>query len=127
MKVIAGSPCTMPAPRTTRRGNPGPRHRVPAASRPARNRATSPESTMTELAMQDRPVRADGTRLADRFLATRRQSEALASRLTAEDQVVQSMPDCSPVKWHIAHVTWFFETLVMRSEARRLGKEGGSK
>src|SRR3546814_6449006 len=68
---------------------------------------------MTELAMQDRPVRADGTRLADRFLATRRQSEALASRLTAEDQVVQSMPDCSPVKWHLAHVTWFFETFVL--------------
>lgn len=49
----------------------------------------------------------------DRFLAVRRDSERLAARLTPEDQVVQAMPDCSPVKWHLAHVTWFFESFVL--------------
>jgi ergothioneine biosynthesis protein EgtB len=40
-------------------------------------------------------------------------TERLGSYLTAEDQNVQSMPDASPVKWHRAHTTWFFETFVL--------------
>ena len=43
----------------------------------------------------------------------RRHTEGLAARLGPEDQVVQSMPDCSPTKWHRAHTTWFFETFVL--------------
>jgi ergothioneine biosynthesis protein EgtB len=49
-----------------------------------------------------------------RFEAVRGFSLELASRLTAEDQMVQSMPDVSPTKWHLAHVTWFFETFLLK-------------
>jgi ergothioneine biosynthesis protein EgtB len=48
-----------------------------------------------------------------RFDAIRRESEALAARLTPEDQSIQSMPDVSPTKWHLAHTTWFFETFIL--------------
>src|ERR1700742_1150291 len=51
--------------------------------------------------------------LVRRFRAMRRQTEALAAPLLPEDQVVQSMPDASPTKWHLAHVTWFWETFVL--------------
>jgi ergothioneine biosynthesis protein EgtB len=45
--------------------------------------------------------------------AVRRQTEALCEPLEVEDYVIQSMPDASPVKWHLAHTTWFFETFVL--------------
>jgi ergothioneine biosynthesis protein EgtB len=51
--------------------------------------------------------------LTDRFCRTRSVTEALAAPLAPEDQVVQSMPDVSPTKWHRAHTTWFFETFVL--------------
>jgi ergothioneine biosynthesis protein EgtB len=56
--------------------------------------------------------------LADRYADVRRQSLALAEPLSPEDQCVQSMPDASPTKWHLAHTTWFFETLVLTPFAR---------
>ena len=49
----------------------------------------------------------------DRFAAIRQQSEALASHLSPEDQAIQSMPDVSPTKWHLAHTSWFFETFLL--------------
>jgi ergothioneine biosynthesis protein EgtB len=48
------------------------------------------------------------------FTATRRQTLALCTPLTAEDMMVQSCPEASPAKWHLAHTTWFFETFVLR-------------
>lgn len=52
--------------------------------------------------------------LAARYAAVRAETERRAAPLSAEDQVVQSMPDASPTKWHRAHVTWFFEQFVLR-------------
>lgn len=54
------------------------------------------------------------TSLAQRYRTVRAFSEALRAPLSAEDCVVQSMPDVSPTKWHLAHVTWFFETFVLK-------------
>jgi ergothioneine biosynthesis protein EgtB len=48
------------------------------------------------------------------FRAVRAETERRASFLSAEDQIVQSMADASPTKWHRAHVTWFFETFLVR-------------
>ena len=52
-----------------------------------------------------------------RFREVRACSTALASPLSAEDQCIQSMPDTSPTKWHLAHTTWFFETVLLQPHA----------
>lgn len=53
-------------------------------------------------------------RLRERFHEIRNFTTALSSGLEPEDCVVQSMPDVSPTKWHLAHTTWFFETFVLK-------------
>src|SRR5437773_9631558 len=52
--------------------------------------------------------------LARRYQAVRGVTEELCRPLAAEDYVVQSMPDASPTKWHLAHVSWFFETFLLK-------------
>jgi ergothioneine biosynthesis protein EgtB len=48
------------------------------------------------------------------FCSVRRQSLEFCAPLSAEDMMVQSCPEASPAKWHLAHTTWFFETFILR-------------
>ena len=54
--------------------------------------------------------------LLERYAQTRALSDRLAAPLSAEDAMVQSMPDASPSKWHMAHTTWFFERFVLQTD-----------
>src|SRR4051812_34544479 len=56
---------------------------------------------------------ADGAALEESYRTVRRYTEALCGPLASDDYVVQSMPDASPVKWHLAHTAWFFETFLL--------------
>ena len=58
------------------------------------------------------------TSLADRFRSARRRTLALTETLTPEDMMVQSCPEASPVKWHLAHTSWFFESFILREFVR---------
>ena len=65
------------------------------------------------MAQTSTPIEAGQVALAA-FDAVRSHTEALSAALSAEDQCIQSMPDASPVKWHRAHTTWFFEQFVLQ-------------
>ena len=77
-------------------------------------------SASTALAEPEAPRAAEGSRgraeqLIERLRAVRDFSTRLTRGLQPEDCVVQSMPDVSPTKWHLAHTTWFFETFVIKN------------
>jgi ergothioneine biosynthesis protein EgtB len=67
----------------------------------------NPPSTNGTLTQPDSKLRA-------RYHAVRNMSEQICRPLTPEDCVIQSMPDASPIRWHLAHTTWFFETFVLK-------------
>ena len=56
----------------------------------------------------------DAARVAQRFRTVRRRTMSLCQPLTPEDMMVQSCPEASPAKWHLAHTAWFFESFVLR-------------
>jgi ergothioneine biosynthesis protein EgtB len=63
--------------------------------------------------MQKIAVEIPEMKFTTRYARVREQTEHLCSTLSAEDCMVQSMPEASPVKWHLAHTTWFFETFLL--------------
>jgi ergothioneine biosynthesis protein EgtB len=55
-----------------------------------------------------------GTGLLQRFRSARRRTMTICEPLTPEDMMVQSCPEASPAKWHLAHTAWFFESFILR-------------
>src|SRR6266850_7509261 len=64
---------------------------------------------------------ADQT-LLDQYLRLRQHTQTLIAPLNHEDMAVQSMPDASPAKWHLAHTTWFFETFLLSTSLPGYGQ-----
>ena len=56
--------------------------------------------------------------LAERYRQVRTFTDQLCETLRAEDMCLQSMPDASPVRWHLAHTSWFFETFLLRRDSQ---------
>jgi ergothioneine biosynthesis protein EgtB len=64
--------------------------------------------------MTPAPPPGEPLTLTERYEAVRRFTERLCEPLETEDYVIQSMNDVSPTKWHLAHVSWFFETFILK-------------
>lgn len=59
--------------------------------------------------------RQDYRAIRDRYIRVRLHSQSICQTLAPEDFVIQSMDDVSPLRWHLAHTTWFFETFVLKT------------
>ena len=62
----------------------------------------------------EQTVAAPKSELAERFRRVRQFSGKLCETLEPEDYVIQTMPEASPTKWHLAHTSWFFETFILK-------------
>ena len=67
--------------------------------------------------MSDSQVATAGASLAEQFDAVRQFTDRITRSLSPEDCMVQSMEDASPVRWHLAHTTWFFETFILKQDS----------
>src|SRR6266568_2884710 len=79
------------------------------------NRAAERETTLAKSiqASQFSSQAASNVPFVEQYLNVRRFTEHLCEPLVTEDYVIQSIPDVSPAKWHLAHVSWFFETFLL--------------
>src|SRR5690348_14692111 len=74
---------------------------------------TSAQRRRTATVRPARSTESPREALIERYREVRRFTERLCEPLITEDYVIQSMPDVSPTKWHLAHVSWFFETFLL--------------
>ncbi|HEX3438921.1 MAG TPA: ergothioneine biosynthesis protein EgtB [Pseudolabrys sp.] len=90
---------------------------MPASATSVAQRSASSAASSARAAPQS--VETQRITWRDAFRKVRAETERRASHLSAEDQIVQSMADASPTKWHRAHVTWFFEQFLLVPNAPR--------
>src|SRR4051812_29189954 len=90
-----------------------PMRNLPSIRNAEASPATRPAAPLPDFGVAHADPAAGDTVLEDAYRTVRRRTEALCEPLVPEDYVVQSMPDASPVKWHLAHTAWFFETFLL--------------
>lgn len=73
-----------------------------------------PTTAGTSTTPEDDLPGSAGQSLVDQYREVRRRSQWICDPLSAEDCMLQSMPDASPIRWHLAHTTWFFETFLLK-------------